>query len=302
MRQSVSRTVGFVGLGVMGSEMGRALLRSAYEVRVFDLDPSAVERLAGDGAVACMALPEVAVGAEAVLLSLPYPSSVRQAVAGPEGLLSGPVDGLVIVDTSTVDPATSEEMGTESASHGVGYLDAPVLGRPDRCGAWTLPVGGDPEVLSRVRPILETLASQVVHVGPLGTGDKVKLLNNLMLGAINAITAECMSAAAKLELDPSMFFSVVAESGAASVSNLFLEIGPKIVAGDDTPVFSLDLLHKDLSLALHMLRDAGIPAIVSTAVEVLTTMGKTGGQGPKDSSALVHIYEEILGIKVSSER
>jgi 3-hydroxyisobutyrate dehydrogenase len=124
------------------------------------------------------------------------------------------------VDQSTVDPCTSQKMAQMAGQKGVGYLDAPVLGRPSIVGNWTIVVGGDPEHLEKCGPVLQVLAENINHQGPPGAGNQVKLLNQLMFGAINAITAEVMAISERVGIAPEKFFRTIAGSRAGTVSNL----------------------------------------------------------------------------------
>ncbi|MHB0870825.1 MAG: NAD(P)-dependent oxidoreductase, partial [Chloroflexota bacterium] len=259
---------------------------------------AAAKRATEIGAQALGSPREVAEGAEVVLLSLPMPADVESVVTGPSGLLSAARTGQVIVDLSTVDPGSTRKMAAAAGEKGVGYLDAPVLGRPQGCGNWTLPVGGDEAALERVRPVLEKLARRVVLVGPSGHGNVVKLLNNLMFGAINAVTVEVMALAARVGMPPKVFVDLVTESGAATVSNLFKEVGPKVLARDFTPLFGIALLHKDNALALNMAREAGMPMVLSGATQLLNEMALARGLGKEDTAAVVKVYEELLKLQV----
>ena len=242
----------------------------------------------------------VARAAEVVLLSLPMPSDVEEVVAGQNGLLTEARPGQVIVDLSTVDPMCTQKMAAAAKEKGVGYLDAPVLGRPPGCGNWTLPVGGDEESLAKAKPALEKLARRIIYVGPSGHGNIVKLLNNLMFGAINAVTAEIMALCAKMGLPPKVLFDTIAGSGAATVSNLFLELGPKMLSRDFTPLFAINLLHKDNALALAMAKEKGVPLVLSTATQLLNEFARAQGLGAEDTSALVKFYEAIYNVRVEA--
>ncbi len=254
--------VGIIGVGTMGSAIANAL-RPHHPLVVHDIDAAATQRQADAGAAIALRPADVADQADVVLLSLPGPEEVRAVVAGPDGLLGATHPPRVIVDLSTVDPQTTLDLADAAKRRDVGYLDAPVLGRPHRCGAWTLPVGGAEHDLDRARPVLDRLANRVIRVGGSGAGNVVKLLNNLMLGAINAITAETMAAAERLGLDPEVYYTTLADSGAASVSNLFKEIAPKIVTRDWTPAFTVDLLAKDNRLGVAMIESAGLAPTVA---------------------------------------
>ena len=163
----------------------------------------------------------------------------------------------------------------------MGYLDCPVLGRPQGCGKWTLPTGGDERHLEVARPILQHLAARILPVGPSGHGNVVKLLNNLMFGAINAITAEVFALSRKLGMEPKVLFGTIAESGAATVSNLFRELGPKILADDFSPLFSIDNLHKDMRLGIEMARKVGANFLVRRPTSGSTPWPARRGSAPR---------------------
>lgn len=282
--------IGVVGGGMIGSAVARALVPH-HPVTVQDPSAEARQHAEEFGARAVRQLAEHGTP-PIVLLALPGPDQVREVVAE---LLTAERRPLVVVDHSTIDPDTTREVAALAAEHDVGHLDAPILGRPHRVGEWTLPVGGDAATLARVRGVLELLARRVVHVGPIGSGNVVKLLNNLMFGAINAITVETMATAARLGLDPAVYAETIADSGAASVSGLFRELAPKIVAEDHTPTFSVDLLTKDNQLAVEMARAAGIRLDVAEAVLALDRAAQAAGLGALDTSAMVQLFGDGAG-------
>ncbi len=287
--------VGLIGAGTMGSRMARALLASGRTLVVWDISAAVRQRERDLGAIVVDSAREAGEQCDVVLLSLPLPHDVQEVVAGEDGLLSAhPLPGYV-VDLSTVDPETSRTLSAASGDRGVRYLDAPVLGRPARCGQWTLPVGGAAEDVEAVRPVLNELATVVRHVGPVGTGNAVKLLNNLMFGAINAITVEVMAAAVRVDLDPRVLFETIVESGAATVSDLFREIGPKILAEDWSATFSLALLEKDNRLGVEMSEAAGARMVVARVVQCLNSAGVERGLGPCDTSALIQLLHDYPG-------
>lgn len=279
----------------MGGGMVGPLVTRGHRVLAHDASPRAVTRAVTAGAEAATGSAEVGAAAGVVLLSLPRPADVETVVAGPDGLLSRPAEGLVVVDTSTVDPGTTRRLAHRAAAVGVGYLDAPILGRPDACGAWTLPVGGEPAALEIARPVLDALARSIVHVGPSGAGNAIKLLNQLMFGAINAITAEVFAVAPLAGVSPRLFYETVAASEAATVSPLFRQLGAKIVERNFAPVFTLDLLRKDHDLAMEMIAAARAAALAGNAVAVLNRLGGAAGYGNEDTSALVKVYEALVG-------
>ncbi len=290
--------IGLIGVGTMGSRMAPNLVKAGYTLYARDIDPRAEKRAADIGAAVVDSPREVAQQADIILLSLPLPADVAAVVNGPDGILSGSRPGQVIVDLSTVEPFSTQRNAELAAARGVAYLDAPVLGRPQGCGNWTLPVGGDAPALEKCRPVLETLAKKIVHVGPSGHGNIIKLLNNMMFGAINAVTAEIMAICAKVGMSPRVLYETIAQSGAASVSNLFVELGPKMLNRDFAPLFTTDLLHKDLSLAIGMAKQVGVPLIVGQSNQLLNEIARNKGWGADDTSGVVRVFEDVLGVEV----
>jgi len=293
--------VGIVGAGTMGGRMAAKWVETGFQVVGRDIAPAAEQRLRDLGAKVAGTPAEVAAECDLVVLSLPMPADVASVVAGADGLLATAKAGTVIVDMSTVDPMSTQRMAALAAAKAVGYLDAPVLGRPQGCGNWTLPVGGDEAALEKARPVLERVAKRVQLVGPSGSGNIVKLLNNLMFGAINAVTAEVMALCAKVGMEPAVMFNLIADSGAATVSNLFRELGPKMLRRDYSPLFAIDLLYKDNMLALDMARAYKAPLPLSVSTQTLNEMARAAGLGTEDTSALVKVYEGIYGVSVSEQ-
>ncbi len=289
----MAEVVGLIGAGNMGSKILVRLCEETFSVVVWDIDEGARDRALTLGATLSKSSAEVASRSRVVLLSLPMPSDVLDVVGGTDGLLAAEPLPRVIVDLSTIDPTTAREVAGLASTSGVGYLDAPVLGRPTSCGNWTLPVGGTTDDLGEVEYVLSPIARRIVHVGASGAGSALKLLNNLMFGAINAITTECMVGAARVGLDAEKFFTTVVDSNAASVSNLFRELGPKILREDFSPTFSLSLLEKDNRLAVEMLSAAGLESVVGRAVTELNGNGIAAGLGPEDTSALVKLLRRV---------
>jgi len=276
--------VGIAGLGRMGSAMARAI-RTRHEVLGYDVRPLP------DAGVPLAATPaSLTERCDVVLLALPSPVETR-ALFGDAGFRQAFQDGdATVVDMSTSDPASLRALAAELGGAGVRILDAPVLGRPDRCGAWTLPIGGDPARLERVRSILDLVAARVEHVGPLGAGHTVKLLNNLMFAAINVATAEAIAACDALGLAPERFVELVAGSGAATVSPLFRDLAPRMLHGGLETVFTLDLLAKDVALAEAMFDAVGASFHSGRASRAAVAGALRLGLGAEDSASLVAWY------------
>ena len=285
--------VGLVGVGTMGILVASTLIEAGHRVVVYDVDPRALRRAQELGAIPVDWPQNVAEQTDIILLVLPGPAQIEVVVTGDRGLLAGARSGQVIVDMSTADPTTTRRMAARGHEVGVDYLDAPILGRPSAHGNWVVPVGGDPATVARCRPVLELLARKVIHVGSLGAGHTLKLLNALMFSAINAMTAEMMAVSVKAGLPPKVLFETIAESQAATVSGLFKEVGAKIVARDFDPVFPIDLLCKDNRLAISMARSFDAPPVLASTVQVLNELASARGLGAEDTSALVKVFETL---------
>ncbi len=287
-------SVGLIGLGVMGSASASKFLDAGYNLIVFDISESALAKARNMGATIAGNPTELAETAKIILMFLPGPIEVERCVAGSEGLLSVDRSGIVIVDMSTVDPEITQRMAELAHQQNTGYLDAPVLGRPIAVGNWALPVGGAPEDLNRCRPVLECVASTIVHVGPSGTGNKIKLLNQLMFGSINAMTAEMMAIAEKVGISPKLLYDTITASQAGTVSNLFKELGKHIVAEDyENPAFTVDLLNKDIRLAVQMAESHNAPPLLSRTVEYINKIAQVQGYGSKDTSVMWKCFDSM---------
>jgi 3-hydroxyisobutyrate dehydrogenase/2-hydroxy-3-oxopropionate reductase len=283
--------VGVVGAGTMGRPAAQALAAVGHAVVAYDPSPRARTTLQGVDFVE--ALSDVARRADVVLMYLPGPQEVASCVTE---LVAHARPDAVIVDQSTVDPDTSQRMFDLAAAKAIGYLDAPILGRPQSIGQWTFVVGGRESDVERARPILAALAANIFHIGAAGSGNKVKLLNQLMFGAINAMTAEMMAIAARMGLEPALVCEAITASNAATVSNLFRELGTRICADDyANPTFSIDLLAKDVRLAADMAKVHGAPPVLARSVELLNEMARAQGMGKLDTAAMWKVYAAMWG-------
>jgi len=281
---SKNKAVGLVGVGVMGKCMLERLTAAGFQVVAYDPFPPAREFAAGKGAAVVGSPSELASRAELILLSLP---AGKQVLEASEALAPSLTGNHIVVDTSTVGPGTSREGARIVGAKGAAYLDAPILGRPSGVGNWLMPVGGDEAALERARPALLAFAKAAVPVGPTGTGNTYKLLNQLMFSVINGVSAEVMALADSLGVDRKKFYEVVAGSGAATVSGLFKETAGRIAAERfDEPTFTVELLCKDAGLALEMAEQAGLRPRIAGFVQDINERAKGSGLAKEDTSAL----------------
>lgn len=282
--------VGIAGVGTMGRCMLDHLQKAGFKVAAFDPSPSAQDYVKTQGAILLTSPAELAERTKLIILSLPAAKQVLETV---NALLGKLTPGHIIVDTSTVSPETSREGARLVAVRGARYVDAPILGRPSAAGKWLLPSGGPADALEEARPALETFARAAVWVGDTGTGNAFKLLNQLMFSVINGISAEVMALADVLGVDLKMFYDVVANSGAATVSGLFKEAAGRIVDEHyDDPTFTIELLCKDAGLSIQMAMNAGVSPIISNYVQSINETAKESGLAKLDTSSLYKVFRD----------
>lgn len=288
------RSVVVVGAGAMGRVAIDALLDAGATVTAVDasesvraaLDEARGREIKRGTLRVTPRIADVGIGdGGTALLFLPT-ERVIEAVLAPERAFITFGAVRTIVDFGTNSVAFARRIAQMAAKAGVAYLDAPVLGRPDKVGSWVVPVGGPADAHAAVGWILEPLAVSAPYIGSAGAGVALKLLNQLMFGAINAAAAEIAAIADAAGIDHRLFFETVTGSSAATVSGLFREIGRRIVAeAYDEPTFTIDLLAKDVGLARDLAESAGVDAPLISTVVASTEQARSRGVGALDTAA-----------------
>lgn len=265
MPEAPTGPVGFVGLGRMGGPMVRRLAAAGHRVHAHDASAAAAAVLADVDGVALEATLDGLAAAEpsTVLLILPS-SDVVEAVLLGAGLLDHLAEGAVVVDMSSSEPLRTRALSERAASAGVTLVDAPVSGGVGgaEAGTLTVMVGGPEPVVEAVRPLLSVLGSRVVHAGDVGAGHATKALNNLLSATHLLSTAEAMAAGAAFGLDPATVIDVVNGSSGRSGSTE-AKWPTFVLPGTYDSGFGLDLMLKDLRIALGLAEAAGTPASLS---------------------------------------
>ncbi|MBI1733938.1 MAG: NAD(P)-dependent oxidoreductase [Candidatus Rokubacteria bacterium] len=294
--------IGFLGMGAMGGPMARRLVQSGFSVTGYDVSAARAAAAAKDGVTIAKSPAAAAETADVVLSSLPNPAAVRAAYLGPDGALSTLRTGAVVADLSTIDPETWREVDEAARARGAQTLGAPVSGGPADAGNGRLVflVGGDAAVIDRCRPVLETLGAEIHHLGPLGAGHIVKLVNNVMSMCNVAVAAEAMVLGVRAGMDPQRLFEVLSTSGGRS--HHFLKRFPNVLAGDFTPYFSIALSRKDLSLALRMAESLGVPMLATSAVRQIYEAAAAQGLDNVDMAGVTKLYEQWAGVTVRAKQ
>jgi 3-hydroxyisobutyrate dehydrogenase len=273
--------VAFIGLGTMGLPMARNLL---------DADPARVALL---GAPVAATPAEAASASDVALLSLPSPAAVEDVVLGPSGLRAGAPRGFAVADMSTGPPALARTLAAELGQVGIDSLDAPVSGGPRgaEAASLTVMVGGSREAFAARRPLFEALGSRVVHVGPAGAGQAAKLCNNLIAGATMVAIAEACAVAEREDIDPAVLYDLLIRStGDSRVLRTRFPLegvsSEHPASRDYEPLFSLDLMAKDLELALALAGAHGVETPVATTSRDRYREAQERGAGALDYSAV----------------
>lgn len=294
-------TIGFIGLGIMGKPMAHNLLKAGYPLVVHNRSRAAVDELVSAGAAAASSPAEVARRADVVITMLPDSPDVRSVVLGADGVLSGARDGSVLIDMSTIAPAVTREIAAEAAKVGVKTLDAPVSGSEQGAigGTLAIMVGGDAAVVERCRPILSAMGKSVVHVGGVGMGHTVKLVNQIIGLATLEAVCEGLVVAAKAGVDLGTLLEAI--SGGAAASWQLQNMTPKIAERDFRPGFMVRLAQKDLRLALGLADDlhASVPSAALT--HQMYRSVEASGEGNEGIQALVKALERLAGFEVGKE-
>ncbi|HSK53766.1 MAG TPA: NAD(P)-dependent oxidoreductase [Jiangellales bacterium] len=287
--------VAVVGTGRMGAAMAGRLAGAGHDVVLQNRTRARADAVAERFDLRVVDLPgEAATDAEVVLVSLADDAAVRAAYGGPDGLVAGLRPGAVVADTSTVDPATVQRLGPDVDRAGGVLLDTPVSGSVSTVEAGELLVmaGGDGAALDRVRPVLESFAPRVLHLGPLGAGATMKLAVNSVVHALNEALAEALVLAEKAGVDRSAAYEVFVSSAVAAPFVLYKRAAYEHPA--DAPVaFALDLVAKDLDLVADLAARVGADMPQLAANRGVVERARQAGLGASDLSALAEVLRGL---------
>jgi 3-hydroxyisobutyrate dehydrogenase len=291
-------SVGFLGLGIMGSGMSSNLLARGHDVVVWNRTTTRMEPLVQLGASAADSPADVAARCDVVLLCVSDTPDVEAIVEGPNGLLEGLREGSLIVDHSTISPAATVRLAGVVAERDASWLDAPVSGGSEGASRGTLSimVGGAEEDLERTLPYLESYGTTITHVGPVGAGQLVKIVNQILVVGNELAASEALLFAQQAGLDPAVAIEAVKDGAAGSW--MLANRGPQMIARDWRPGFSIDLQQKDLRLALDAADELGVPLPGTALIFQMYRALQNQGLGAEGNHALVKALESMAGIRV----
>lgn len=293
--------VGFIGLGTMGFPMASNLANSGHNLIVFDSDAGVRERAAGlNGAAAAKSPGDAAARSDALFTVLPNDDAVREVYLGGEGIVEGAREGLVTCDCSTVSPEVSETLNATLSDRGVAHMDTPMLGSQPQAvdGEIFFIVGGDEGRLGEIAPLLDIMGKQHIHVGASGTGNRIKLIHNV-LGAVNSVAvAESLAVCKSAGVDAETFYQVVCQGNGMAYNTYFGKRAQRVSGDNFDPTFTLDLMLKDVTLALKLIGDAGVPTPIMNETRATYDEGARAGWGKEDFSAVSRVIEKRIGKKL----
>ena len=289
------QTIGFIGLGAMGRGMASNCARKGFKLVVFDINPEPVTDLVKLGARAAKSITDVAKSCSIIITVLPTGREVDQIVMGADGLFAHAKPGTLVMDLSTIDPETTDKMHAEAKRLGLKAVDAPI-GRlawhADR-GESLFMVGAEPADFEVVKPLLEAMGTTIHHCGAAGTGTRTKLINNYLAIISCQLNAEALALSQRFGLDLATTLDVI-HGTTATNGQLKINWPNKVLAGDTSPGFTIDLAHKDLSLIMGAANAARVPLPVAAAAREMFSAARARGYGGQDFSAMGDVMCDLI--------
>jgi len=292
--------IGYIGVGLMGHGAAKNILERGYPLTVMGhRNRVPVDDLIAKGATEAATPAEVAAASDILFMCLPSTVEVEQTVYGDYGVLAGAQKGLIVVDSTTADPRSTQRIGADLAARGIRMADAPVGRTPKEAEAGKLStfIGGDPEVVRAIRPVVECYADTIVEAGALGAGHTLKLMNNFISIGTCAVISEALATAAKLGVDMRKLYDVVSAGGANS--KMFQMMMPWVLEGDDSHLKGpLRIAGKDMRFYTRLAESAPATAFIAQAVNQTYQLANIMGHGERYMPTLPGILAELNGCTI----
>lgn len=293
----MSEAVGFIGLGIMGRGMARNLLKNDVDLSVWNRTASKMEPLAEAGARPARSIGELAESSDVVIICVSDTPDVEEVV---DELVEGAREGSLVIDMSTISPTATEALAEKLGERGIHMLDAPISGGSEGAenGTLSIMVGGDSDQVERAMPFFEAMGRTITHVGGHGDGQRVKLVNQVLVVVNMLAVSEALTFAQAGGLDLAKTLEAV--SGGAAGSWMLSNRGPQCVERDWRPGFTIDLQQKDLRLVLDAADEMGVPLLgTHTCFHFYRTLQQRG-LGEEGNHALIKALENLSGIEVGA--
>ncbi|HCD7253087.1 TPA: sulfolactaldehyde 3-reductase [Citrobacter farmeri] len=290
--------IAFIGLGQMGAPMASNLLKQGHQLSVFDVNADAVQRLVEKGAQPARSPAQAAEGAEFVITMLPNGDLVRSVLLGEDSVCENLSPQALVIDMSTIHPLQTDKLIADLRAKGFDMMDVPVGRTSDHAVAGTLLLlaGGTPDQIERATPVLMAMGNELINAGGPGMGIRVKLINNYMSIALNALSAEAAVLCEALGLSFDVALQVM--SGTPAGKGHFTTSWPnKVLKGDLSPAFMIDLAHKDLGIALDVANQLHVPMPLGAASREVYNQARAAGRGREDWTAILEQVRMTAGLK-----
>jgi 2-hydroxy-3-oxopropionate reductase len=290
-------TIGFIGLGIMGKPMAANLMKAGFRLVVCDVTRDRLTDALANGAELGTSPADVAGRSELMITMLPNSPHVREVVLGPQGIVESARRGSILIDMSSIAPATSREVATALAAKGVQMLDAPVSGGEPKAvdGTLAIMVGGEARVFEQVKGILLRMGSSAVYCGGIGSGNVTKIANQIIVALNIAAMSEALVLATKAGVNPETVFNAI--KGGLAGSTVLNAKAPMVLDGNFKPGFRIELHIKDLQNALDTAHDLGVPIPLTGQIMEFMQALKVDGKAGQDHSGIVQFYERLAGVE-----
>jgi 3-hydroxyisobutyrate dehydrogenase len=292
----MSTRVGFIGLGIMGAAMASRLLAAKYPLTVHNRTRSKANRLIELGARYADSPAEVAEKSDVVLICVTDTPDLEAVVTGDNGLLSAARPDLIVVDHSTVSPSTTRVLCEQLLRKGTEMLDAPVSGGDigAKNGTLSIMVGGDAKAFDEIEPLLKKMGTTITYCGPSGTGQLTKLVNQILVSVTNLAVCEALTFARKNGLKLESILNAL--SAGAGSSWQLANLGPRMIAGDFRPGFTINLQQKDLRIVMQAAEDSKTSLPAASLAHQLYTAAQAAGHGKDGTQALFTVVEKLASL------
>ena len=290
--------IGYIGLGLMGKSIARNILKAGFPLIVHNRSQAAVDELVAEGAIRANSPREVAAQVDVVFTNLPDSPDVEKVVLGENGIIEGAHDGLILVDNSTIKPASARTIAEKLSARNMFALDAPVSGGDigARNGTLTIMIGGNASALEKVMPVFQSMGKTITHVGEAGAGQVAKAANQIMVAAQMVAMGELLVFSKKAGVDPRKVVDAI-KAGAAQCWTLDVK-PPRLFDGNRNPGFKAYMQLKDLRIVLDTAKEYDIPVSGTMTNTDLFQKMIDDGLGELDNSAVVGVIEKLAGVEI----
>ena len=296
----MSDAVGFIGLGNMGGPMALNLVEKGFALVVHDIDRVKVEPLRSRGATVAESAQDVAAAGARTIVMVETTAQAESVIAGEHGIVRGARPGHIVISMSTIDPFVARRLGAELAGRGIAMLDAPVSGGTVRAASGELSIiaGGPADTFEACRDVFKAMGANLFHVGGLGQGLAMKLVNNMLIQVNRVAVAEALVMGVKAGLDPRTIYDVIRVS--TGTSHAFETGVPKILARDFTPGGTVDITYKDQELETAFAKQLGVPLFLANITQQLYQTARAAGLNKEDGLAVIKVLEQLAGVRVAA--